>query len=322
MKVVRNRVDVTRRAWLAGAAALTAVGCGQAQPRLRIGYQRYGLLVVSRARGRVDAGLDAGVDWVEFPSGPPLLEAMAAGAVDFGATGDTPPIFAQAANAPVRYVAAQRLRGEGVGVLIHRDGPVHKVSDLRGRRVGFTKGSSAHMFIIQALRQAGLSVADIEPAYLAPADAAGAFARRAVDAWVVWDPYFALAEREQGAAVLKTRASTAPSESYYLASQSLVDQAPARVRALLDMLAADAAWGNAHPDEAVRIIARASGLPDEVAAMSFRREPLGVLPITPADVALQQACADTFADLKLIPRRVRVADAVWGGWTAAPAAGV
>ncbi len=315
---------VPRRALLAGGVAMAAAACAPTGPKptprpVRIGYQRYGLLLVAKARGRLDKSLqDAGrgkPEWVEFPSGPPLLEAMSAGAIDLGTTGDTPPIFAQAAGVPLRYVAAQRLVGGGEAILVHGGSGLARVADLRGRAVGFTKGSSAHMFIVQALRQTGLSLADIRPVYLAPADAVGAFSRRAIDAWVTWDPYFALAERDQGAVVLATRASTPPSDGFYLASKSFVEQNAGTLSELLDGLAEDARWGNSHPEDAARIIAVANGLPQDIVLRALRREPLGIQPMDLQDIRQQQAGADIFAELKLIPGPVRVADAAWQDWS-------
>jgi len=44
------------------------------------------------------------VTWKEFPGGPQLLEGMKTGAVDFAHSGEAPPIFAQAAGAPLLYI--------------------------------------------------------------------------------------------------------------------------------------------------------------------------------------------------------------------------
>ena len=69
---------------------------------IRIGYQKNGVLVIARQRTTLEdhfkpLGID--VKWVEFSSGPPMMEAMNVGSVDYGAVGDSPPVFAQAAGA-------------------------------------------------------------------------------------------------------------------------------------------------------------------------------------------------------------------------------
>ena len=178
-----------------------------APSRLRLGYQKNGSLVILRRQGTLEALFaprGTAVQWVEFPSGPPLLEALAAGAVDFGATGDTPPIFAQAAGTDLVYVGAQPLRGANSAILVHRDAPIHSLADLRGKRVAFTKGSSAHNVVLKALDRAGLKPADIQHVNLQPPDAAAAFRTRGIDAWSIWDPFFAVAELDPQTRVLTT----------------------------------------------------------------------------------------------------------------------
>ena len=80
----------------------------KASETLRIGYQKYGTLTLLKARGDLDKRLAAqgiAVQWTEFPAGPQLLEGLNVGAIDFGTVGEAPPIFAQAAGAPIVYVA-------------------------------------------------------------------------------------------------------------------------------------------------------------------------------------------------------------------------
>ena len=93
-------------------AAVLAAGLwspsAQAQDKtLRIGFQKYGTLVILKERGALEKRLKSQgytVTWTEFPGGPQLLEALNVGAIDFGSTGEAPPIFAQAAGAPLLYV--------------------------------------------------------------------------------------------------------------------------------------------------------------------------------------------------------------------------
>ena len=100
-----------RDALAAAGLAISALGVGlpalAANRTLRIGYQKYGTLVLLKERGTLEKRLaPAGyeVSWTEFPAGPQLLEALNVGAIDFGTTGEAPPIFAQAAGAPLVYV--------------------------------------------------------------------------------------------------------------------------------------------------------------------------------------------------------------------------
>ena len=314
--------DLTRRGIAAALAGLLAScapsprGAGLDRP-LRIGFQRSGVLLVAKARGALGAalkGLAEGVRWVEFPAGPPLMEALGAGAIDLGAVGESPPIFAQAAGAPIVYVAAQPASGAASALLVPAASKAVTLADLKGRRIAFTKASSAHLFMLEALRQSGLSPRDIQPVYLSPGDAAGAFASGAVDAWAVWDPYYALAERNLRARALLTGERLPRTNSFFMASRELVSAHAAVLSAALDALTTQADWAEAHRGEVAGLIAEATGLPPDIAAATLRRGPFAVRPIDDAVIAQQQAAADVFRGVGAIPGRIDIRAAVWRGW--------
>ncbi len=301
---------------LAGAAALSACAPrAGALTTINIGYQKNGVLLLARSRGVVDALMrPIKLNWVEFPSGPPLLEAMNAGAIDLGATGDTPPIFAQAAGSALQYVAFQPLTGEGEALLVPPASLIRSVAELRGKRVAFTKGSSSHLLAANALARAGLTLAEVKAIYLSPSDAASAFGRGAVDAWAIWDPFLALAERDQKARILVSGTRLPRTDAFYLASNRIIAQAPKALGQLLDALRAEAAWGDDHRPELVKIVSAANGLPPDIVDTSLRRGRLAVEPLTHDVMVRQQAAADTLQTLGAIPRKIRVADAAWPGW--------
>lgn len=300
----------------AGAALLAACAPRPSTPAgLTIGYQKNGVLLLARSRGVVDRLLaPIGLKWVEFPSGPPLLEAMNSGAVDLGATGDTPPIFAQAAGSALQYVAYQPLSGQSEGLLVPPDSPIRRLADLEGKRIAFTKASSSHLLVANALAAAGLTLAQARPVFLSPSDAASAFAKRAVDAWAVWDPFLALAQRDQHARLLVSGDRLPRTDAFYLASNAVIGRAPQALARLLDALRAEAAWGEANRGELIRIVSAANGLPADIVDTSLRRGRLAVEPLDHAAVVRQQAAADTLQNIAVIPRKVRIEEAVWSGW--------
>ena len=248
---------------------------------------------------------------MEFSSGPPILEALNAGAIDFCATGDTPPIFAQAAGAALVYVGGQPSPGTNSAILVKQDLPIHSIADLRGKRVAYTKGSSAHNFVVRALASAGMTPADIQSVWLQPPEAGAAFRSGALDAWVIWDPFFAIAAAEPGTRVLTTALGVAPSNSFFLARRAFADQNPALILSTLDAINAAADWAHSHPNDLASVMAQVTGVPlaaEKVAA------PRGVYAVQPMDekiIAQQQAIADSFAALKIIPARIDIRSAVW-----------
>jgi sulfonate transport system substrate-binding protein len=280
---------------------------------LRVGYQKTGVLVIARQQGVLErrfAKLGIAVKWVEFTSGPPLLEAMNVGSIDLGAVGDSPPIFAQAAGAAIVYVAGAPINN-GQAILVKPESPIRSLADLKGRRIAFTKGSSAHNVVIAALEKAGLAYADITPTYLSPADAGAAFARDSVDAWAVWDPFFAIAEKQQGARVLVNATDVAKTFSFYIANREIAARYPKLVSEALEGLAEAANWAESNRDEVARALAAVTGVSIEAQTIAANRATFPFGRVTEEIIVSQQAVADRYHKLGLIPRPIVVREAVW-----------
>lgn len=318
-----NRRDfLFASALAAGASFAPLAGPDRARaedlpPKLRIGWQKTGALLIVKVRKQIEKRLEpkgVGVEWVEFSFGPPLLEALQAGAIDYGYTGDAPPIFAQAARADLLYVAAIPARGEGQAILVAPGSPLTSVADLRGKKVAVAKGSSAHNLLVAATEAAGLKWSDFEVAYLAPADAAAAYAKGAVDAWSIWDPFFALAELgPKGARVLPIDRSVSTQNSFFLANRTFTTRYPALVQAVNEEIGATTAWAAANRGEVAALYAAASGVPLAAQQKAVDRAEFTFGPLSETVIAQQQAVADRFHRVGLIPEPIVVRDIVWTG---------
>jgi sulfonate transport system substrate-binding protein len=311
-----HRRQLLKLALTGGAALLPLPGhaqsAGGAVKELRIGYQKNGVLVIARQQAVLERLLGPqgiGVKWMEFPSGPPLLEAINAGSIDIGQTGDTPPIFAQAAGAAIVYIAGQPITN-GQGILVKADSPIRALADLRGRRIGFTKGSSAHNVTVMALERAGLAYSDVMPVYLSPPDAAAAFARGSIDAWAIWDPYFAIGERH-GGRILVHGIEAGKTNSFYIGGRDFASRHGSLVRDVVMALAETARWAEANRDQVAQTLAAVTGLDLDIQTAAANRSSFAVGDLTEDIIATQQAVADRFYRLGLIPRRIAVRDAVW-----------
>lgn len=309
---------LTRRRALQLLAATGAAGSAsfsQAQPanELRIGFQKGSFnLVVLKSLGLLDKRLPGvSVKWVEFPAGPQLLEALALGSVDFGGVGDSPPVFAQAAGKELFYVGAEPAKPDSSAILVKPDAALKTLADLKGKRIAAQKGSSAHFLLVQALAKGGVAWSDITPVYLAPADARAAFEKGAVDAWAIWDPYYAAAEIAGGVRVLATSRGLTNNNTFYLANRGLTQREP-QLQALFAALTEADGYVQSHRKESAQLFADFAGLGlATVHRVLERRQPSPVGPLTPQLVAEQQRVADAFAQLQLIPKPIRVASIVW-----------
>lgn len=286
-----------------------------AEQQLRIGYQKGGvLLAVLKAQGTLEQALGAKgyqVTWREFQAGPQLLEALNAGSVDVGYTGSPPPIFAQAAGIDLVYLGAEPASEAVEAIVVPNGSSIHAVGELKGKKVAVQKGSSANFLLVAALNKAGLTLKDIQPVYLAPADARAAFANGSVDAWSIWDPYLAAIQQSQPVRVLADYKGLLHANSFYEGSRRYAEAHPQVIQLLLAELAKAGAWANSHKPEVSRILAQQIGLPEPVIATWQARAGYGVTALTPEIIATQQKTADIFYDQGLIPRKVDVSQAVW-----------
>lgn len=301
---------------LVGVLGLCLTGQIQAQTTLRIGYQKYGSLVLLKASGALEKRLqdqDIKVQWTEFPAGPQLLEGLNVGSVDFGMTGETPPIFAQAAGADLLYVAHDQPAPYSEALLVQKDSSIRSVADLKGKKVALNKGSNVHYLLLQALREAGLKYRDIQPVYLPPADARAAFQRGSVAAWVIWDPFLAAAEKQLGARVLRDGRQLVDNHQFYLATRPFVKAHPQVIEAVVEEIRRVGEWTLAHPDQATSELAPILGLPVDITRVALTRQGFATTWVGPEVVQAQQKIADAFAELKLIPQPLRVGEVVWPG---------
>jgi sulfonate transport system substrate-binding protein len=323
-RVSAVEIEMKRRQFLklsfvgVGGLALSSRLRAEELPKvIRIGTQKGGFFPAVRQRHTIEdtfkpLGID--VQWVDFQFGPPLLEAINVGSVDFGYVGDAPPIFAQAAGARIRYAAAVRQDGSTQAIIVPKDSPIKTLADLRGKRVAFGRGSSAHNLLVAALEKAGLTWSDITPAPLAPADATAAFAKGAVDAWSIWDPYLALAELKENARVIAFDKDIHNPYSFYIVGADFVEKYPSLLARLNAVFASEGVWANAHHEEVAQAQAAATGVDIEAIRRFVDRSNYKVIPVDDAVIKSQQAVADRFARIGLIPKPVNVADIVWK-WT-------
>ena len=286
---------------------------GASLKEVRIGYQKNGILVIARQQASLEthfAGRKIAIKWVEFSSGPPMLEAMNAGGIDFGSVGDCPPIFAQAASAAIVYAAGQPITN-AQAILVPSDSRIRTIADLRGRRIGFTKGSSAHNLVVQTLEKAGLGYQDITPVYLAPPDAGPAFTNGSIDAWAIWDPYFAIGEKRQNARVLINASDVTKTNSFYIANRGFATDHSAILGDVIKVLAETARWAESHRDQVAKALADVTGIPLDIQTLAADRSAFAIEPVSEDVIATQQGVADRFYKLGLIPKAIVIRDAIW-----------
>jgi sulfonate transport system substrate-binding protein len=317
-----SRAMKVRNALLALTLVLTAavpVALAQHSPSdnvVRIGYQKYGTLVLLKARGSLEkrlAPLHVEVQWTEFPAGPQLLEGLNVGSIDFGTVGEAPPIFAQAAGADLVYVGNEPAAPAAEAIIVPKNSPIKSVAELKGKKVAINKGANAHYLLVKVLEKAGVRYNDIDTVFLAPADARAAFERGSVDAWAIWEPFLSAAERQTGARMLADGQGAVSNHQFFLAARPYATKRGDVVAIILEEVATVDEWAKTKRKEAATALQPEIGLDEPTLEQALSRGGYGVKPITDSVLVEQQKIADTFYDLKLIPKRINVRDATLPG---------
>ncbi|WP_051488664.1 sulfonate ABC transporter substrate-binding protein [Aliarcobacter lanthieri] len=282
--------------------------------QLRIGYQKSDPgFVLIKDSGKLEKRLEkigVKVTWIEFPAGPQLLEGLNVGSIDLGTVGETPPIFAQAANAKIKYIAYKTAFPKSEAIIVQESSPIKTVADLKGKKVALNKGSNVHYLLVKALEEAGLKYSDIIPTFLPPADARAAFEKGSVDAWVIWDPFYAAAELKIGAKKLRDGEGLVNNYQFYLVEESytknkeVLDIVFDEIKTVDDYLTKE-------PLKTAEILSKVNGLEVEALELSHKRAVFQTQYLTPKVINDQQDIADTFYDLKLIPKKLDIKSVVW-----------
>ena len=294
------------------AAGLAPSSHAQASKEVRIGYQKYGTLTLLKGRGTLEKRLaekGISVKWTEFPAGPVLLEGLNVGSIDFGTVGEAPPIFAQAAGANLVYVGNEPPSPASEAIVVPKGSAIRSLADLKGKKIALNKGSNVHYLLVKALEKAGIDYKDVQTIFLPPADARASFERGAVDAWVIWDPFLAAAEKQLGARVLADGKGLVSNHQFYLASRPYAEANSETVRIVLEEVGKVDDWGRENAAEVTAILSKQTSLEPAVVALAAGRYSYGVKPVSPAVIAEQQKIADVFSRLKLIPKTIVVKDA-------------
>ncbi|MEH2135898.1 aliphatic sulfonate ABC transporter substrate-binding protein [Nostoc sp.] len=292
--------------------------------QLKIGYPE-GMtnLEVLRTQGLLENRLQPYgliVTWTSFLSASSLIEALSNGTIDFCGGGGTASIFSQAADHVFVRVAKEKYTApKGQAILVPEDSPIQTLADLKGKKIAFDKGSSAHYVLVRSLAKVGLDFSDIEPVYLTQPEALPVFRRGEIDAWVIWVPYTATQSRSSypGRSIADLESIFGDKASievptYYYAIPELVRDYPELLKVILEEVNEAGAWAKRQELEAVQRMAQNHEIdPSIVETLQQRSAERAIIPIDDQSLTALQHQANVFRDLNLIPERVNVQDGTY-----------
>jgi sulfonate transport system substrate-binding protein len=303
---------VSRRSVLASALLASTVGAtafAQSKGRvIRIGHQK-GWLSILKGRGTLEkelAPLGVSVTWTEFNAGPVQLEALNVGAIDFGDVGEAPPIFAQAAGAPLVYAGVTVPRPKLEAIIVPKGSPIKTVADLKGKRIAYNKGSNVQYFLAKLLEKNSLKYNDVQHIHLPPPDARAAFEKGAIDAWIIWDPFLAAAQKTLDAQLLVDASGVVNNRGYYFTSREFATKNVDVLKIAIKQINDIDTWASKNKAAAAKELSQVLGLDAGITELYLSRSGYGTTPVNSTILDEQQSIADTFFELKLIPKKLNL----------------
>lgn len=280
---------------------------------LRIGDQKQQLKTLLTESGVLE-GVPYPVEFFEFPAAAPLGEALNAGAVDIGAVGDAPFVFAAGAGRGLKAVAATETRGAyTVAIMVTKDSPINTVTDLKGKTIATTRGSIGHYLVLLALRDAGLQVSDVNLIFLLPSDARASFSAKRIDAWSTWGIYTTIAVTSEEARIIAKRDDYDSSIGFLVATPTAISQKAEQIRDLISRVDRAYHWANENVETYARIQSNLSGLPYQVHLELEANTTKRMVDIDDEVIAAIQTVADIYFEEKLLRRKTDVSGSfAWG----------
>ncbi len=309
MSVLKSEPLGRRRLLVSGLSLLSVsavVGCAPKALVLHVGDQRGSIRSLLKAAGELES-VPYVIDWDIFPVGAPLVEAIKAGAVDFGYVGSSTMTFALGTQAAIKAISVWTMKGSGSGVLVRQDAPIHAVADLRGKRVCVVKGSPGHLLVVRAFSAAGVPLSAVTMVYLSAGDARAALTSGAVDAWAIWDPYLAIGQLQDHDRVIVTSEHLSPEVECGVASQNAITHKRPQLLDFIGRVQRAYQWADTHLDAVAQAYASDTGVPLDIARFVRGRSHVEVLSaISDEAIAEHQQAADVYTEIGLIPRRIDV----------------
>jgi sulfonate transport system substrate-binding protein len=306
-----------------GTSASASSSTDLSSVTLNVGDQKgTGAEAVLSAAGLLNT-LPFKVNWSDFTSGPPMLQAMASGSVDIGGVGDAPPVFAASGGEDVEIVGARQTNGDQDALVVPKGSPITSIQQLKGKKIAYATGSSANYNLLTVLNKASLTTKDVNLVNLQPADALAAFTSGSVEAWDVWPPYVQQVVAQNGARVIATGSAYGNPYSFEVASKAAVADAKkaAAIKAYLTILNKAYVWTATHPSQWAAAWAKATGLPVSVMEQAAKIDGTTPVAITDDTTTAEQKLVEQFFAAGLIPSKVDMKDYITDQFNASVPAG-
>ena len=206
-----------------------------------------------------------------FASGPPIIEAFAAGELDFGQVGNQPATQAIANGVEIKIIAAYMTSdGANNALVARKDSGIKSLADVRGKKVAYTVGTVAHQLLLKFLDSEKLTEDDLQLINLRLGDIPAAIESGSADAAVIWEPYLTAILEKGGTLRVADGVGFPSSSSIIIGGKSFLERYPELTVRLLKVLDRSERWSRDHVDESVALLSKRTGVAESAYRASFK----------------------------------------------------
>jgi len=301
------------------SATLATSAFAADQITLRVGDQKGGNRSLLEAAG-LTKDLPYKIQWSEFPAAAPILEAINAGALDVGHTGDLAFLSVYANGSPIKAIGGVRANADTQAILVRNDSPIKTAADLKGKRLAGTRGGWGQFLIDATLEKAGYKIADATFAPLGPVDAKIALVAGSIDGWAVWEPYVSYAVLKDNARVVADGAGLTPTLTFIIASDQAIATKREAIADFLRRLDKARNWSREHIEDYAKNTAELTKLPEDVLVRAYKAQDTRPIAIDDGVVKEFQEASDRATRYGILSKQVDISKAVDRSFTSsAPA---
>lgn len=258
--MIRRRHLLAGTAGAAVALAAPHIANAQAQRTVKMGGLR---LIHAMTPHFYDRFLPPNLrlEITTFDSPTDGKNAVVTRSVDFGGFGIAAAILGAAAGEPV--VVAGAFCNRGMGVVSRAGSDIRDIAGLRGRRVAIWPGSTQEVFILERLRQSGMTIRDITSVRVPFGEMHAMLSRGDIDAYVGAEPGPGLSISSGVGQLVEYPYGTAMGglNMIWATSEAMVASDPALIRTMLGVHRRASEYMMANPREVADATVRILGAP-------------------------------------------------------------
>jgi aliphatic sulfonates family ABC transporter substrate-binding protein len=271
-----------------------AIGQVMAQQpvRVRIAWQPYNAVLFYTARDlRLFEKVGLEPVYIRFTAGPPQFAAFQSGSVDVGLFGTAGMVVGASQGLDYKNFYIQIASCYADGLVARPESGINSLKDLKGKKVAYVRGSSAHLGLTKALQSVGLTPNDVTMIHTDVPAMAPAFANKDVDAAYTWEPWVSRMQEAGGKVIVRSNQVGLNTSDNWVVRPSWAEKNPKAVQMILKAVDLALEEFRKNPSIAIKATAESLGVTEAVAKR--------IVEINP--VMSPEQLADPKFELSLLP---------------------